>query len=245
MNYDFNSSGPVMSAAQASASDRTTYIAKVYGLFFTGVFFFFASMALPIAGWTAGIPAMEAYVGLALQVGFWPALLLIIGSTFLASWLAMKPVVNLIAFYMLAAVWGFLTIPIVLYAIAVAGGGLEIVFQATALTTFVMGALTAYVFISRKDFSFMGGFLFVGLLTVIGCAIMGWFMAAVMGINTTYFQLGLSIAIVLLFSCYVLYDTSKILHHYSTDMVVPGAMSLMIDFIILFRTLLFLLASRR
>ncbi|RUM47811.1 MAG: hypothetical protein DSY47_06405, partial [Hydrogenothermus sp.] len=38
--------------------------------------------------------------------------------------------------------------------------------QAFILTALITGSLTAYVFITKKDFSFIGGFLFVGLILV-------------------------------------------------------------------------------
>jgi len=235
----------VQPAADAVPEERGLYIAKVYGVFFTGVLAFFAFMAVPLLGAIMEISFFVSYVNAALQIGFWPSLLIILGSTFLASWVADKPGINVIGFYGLALAWGFLTIPLVLYAIAAAGGGLEIVFQAAGLTTLVMGALTAYVFITKKDFSFIGGFLFTGLILGIGAAILFWFMGSVLGMDTQVFSFALSAFFVLLFSGYVLYDTSRILHHYPTTAVIPAAMALMIDFIILFRSILYLLASRR
>ena len=57
-------------------------------------------------------------------------------------------------------------------------------------------------------------------------------------------SLGLSMVGGLVFCGYILYDTSNILHHYATSMVVPAAMAIMVDFVMLFRTILVLLMRR-
>jgi modulator of FtsH protease len=99
--------------------------------------------------------------------------------------------------------------------------------------------------LTRKDFSFLGGFLFVGLMGLIGTALIAWVASAFFKVDVSLLSTAISMVSVLLFSGYVLFDTSNMLHRYSTDMVVPAALALMIDFIILFRDILFLLLRAR
>jgi hypothetical protein len=89
------------------------------------------------------------------------AILVIVGGSFAAQALAYTPGVNYAALFGFTALIGIVFTPIIaLYAPQVVG-------QAAFLTLIVFGSLTAYTFVTRKDFSFMGGFLFVGILTII------------------------------------------------------------------------------
>ncbi|PWV65862.1 Bax inhibitor-1/YccA family protein [Plasticicumulans acidivorans] len=112
--------------------------------------------------------------------------------------------------------------------------GAETVMTAMAATGGIFLALSAYVLTSRKDFSFMGGFLFVGLI-----------VAVLAGLGATLFNipslsLGVSAMIVLLMSGYILYDTSAILHGGETNYIM-ATVSLYLDIFNLFVNLLQLL----
>ena len=63
----------------------------------------------------------------------------------------------------------------------------------------------------------------------------------------TGFSMGLlmSCAILVFFACYILYDTSVILHHLPTTMAMSGAIMLFTDVVLLFKHILLLLASSR
>lgn len=239
MNDQMTTGTPV---AMVAGTERARYILKVYALMTAGLAAYFASVGIPLFAAFAGNEAAASFcnffIGMPPLVNF----LLLLGGSWLAHSVSMTRGINVIAFFGFAALWGFISIGLVGYAVNV--GGLVILAQALGLTVVVMGSLTAYAFISRTDFSFMGGFLFAGLMVVIGGVLLGIVMD-MMGYPTSTLSLGITIASTLLFMGYVLYDTSNIIHRYSTDMVVPAAMALMIDFIILFRNILFLLLNRR
>jgi modulator of FtsH protease len=80
---------------------------------------------------------------------------------------------------------------------------------ATALTGTgtIFLALSGYALTTRKDFSFMGGFLFVGLLVIFGAALANIFLAI------PALSLALSAAIILLMSGFILYDTGRMVHN--------------------------------
>lgn len=228
----------VYPAAQATPSDRVAFIQKVYGLLFLGILFFAASMSLPVAGIVYEIPVLREIGMLAIACPWWLALIVLIGSSFLIHSVSMIRGINIVAFFAMAGMWGFFTVGLIYYALATSGFG--VIFQAAGLTTLVFGGLSAFALISRKDFSFLGGFLMISTLLLLG-TIVGF---AIFGAGEIL-QIGLSLAIVAIFSLYVLYDTSRMLHHYAVDMVVPAALALLVDFIILFRQILFLLISSR
>ena len=84
--------------------------------------------------------------------------------------------------------------------------GPALVTQALGGTAIIFFALSGYALTSRKDFSFMGGFLFVGLIVVLLAGIANIFL----GIPAL--SLALSAGIILIMSGLILFDTSRIIH---------------------------------
>jgi len=82
----------------------------------------------------------------------------------------------------------------------------SLIMQALGGTALIFFALSGYALTSKKDFSFMGGFLMVGLLVVI-----------IAGIANLFFQipavsLALSAAIIMIMSGLILFDTGRIIN---------------------------------
>lgn len=138
----------------------------------------------------------------------------------------------------LSVVTGLLFGPTVNYYAVTAG--IQVVYQALGLTILIFGGLTAYVFITKADFSFLRGALFMGLLALIGIGVLGFFINFSFG-----FSQAITIAGVLLFVGFILYDTSNILHHYHEDQYAVAAVAIYLDFVILFINLLRLLSRSR
>ena len=114
--------------------------------------------------------------------------------------------------------------------------GAELVMTAAGGTGVIFLGLSGYVLTTRKDFSFMGGFLFVGLLVLIVASLANLFFAV------SAVQLALSAMSILLFSGYILYDTSKIIHGGETNYVM-ATVRLFLDVYIIFMNLLHLLGA--
>ncbi|MCW5808344.1 MAG: US12 family protein [Deltaproteobacteria bacterium] len=105
-------------------------------------------------------------------------------------------------------------------SIVAKGGGEPHIIRDAAYTTLgIFGALTASVFISKKDFSWMRS----GLIMLSGAAMMLVILSLVFGFN-----LGLifSIAMVLLAAGYILYQTSQVMAHYDPRQYVAAALAL-------------------
>lgn len=112
--------------------------------------------------------------------------------------------------------------------------GSEIIMQAMGATAFIFFALSAYTLTTKKNFSFMGGFLFVGLI-----------MALIAGIANIFFQipalhLAINAVIVLIMSGFILYDTSNIIHGGETNYL-RATVSLYLNILNLFTSLLSLI----
>jgi len=258
-------SGPIM-LSQATPEVRTAFLAKVYGLLFVGIAAYFLSIGIPMAGWILGIPGLQEFANFFIFMSPLVALVLIIAVSFFASAIQGIPGLNLLGFFSIAAVYGFLSLSLVAIALTIgiepnADGsitmspsnmapGLIMIGQAFLITVFSMGGLTAYVLLAKKDFSFMGGFLWAGFFLLFGIAVAAMLFSffgaqGFLGVSFDIIHTAISAAFVILFLGFVLYDTSKILHHYPTSAVVPAALTLLIDFIILFRNILWLLIARR
>ena len=119
--------------------------------------------------------------------------------------------------------------------------GPSLIMQALGGTAFIFLGLSGYVLTTRKDFSFLGGFLMVGLLVVIACAIIfmvaGFFGVAVAGVH-----LAISAAIMLLMSGFILFDTSRIIHGGETNYI-RATVGLYLNIYNLFTSLLHLLGA--
>ncbi len=91
--------------------------------------------------------------------------------------------------------------------------GPEIIGTAFAGTGIIFLSLSAYVLTSKRDFSFMGGFLFAGMITVVIAMVANIFLAI------PALSLALSAAIILLMSGLILFDTSRIINGGETNYI--------------------------
>jgi modulator of FtsH protease len=107
--------------------------------------------------------------------------------------------------------------PILNYYLATSNGA-SVVMQALGGTAGVFLALSGYVLTTKKDFSFLGGMLFAGLMVVIIGAV-GAMVAGMFGVDVSAFQLAISAAIVLLMSGFILFDTSRIINGGETNYI--------------------------
>ena len=107
------------------------------------------------------------------------------------------------------------------------GGGM-IVIMSAGTTSAVFLLLTAIACFSKKDFSFMENMLSIGLFTLVGFMILQMFFA------TTFLNIMIGWFGVMLFSGYILYDTSQILHRLGPDDAIHASLMLYLDIINIF-----------
>ena len=116
--------------------------------------------------------------------------------------------------------------------------GLAIISQAGIITLSLFAGLTAVVFLTRVDFSFLRTVLVVGGFLALGLIVAGALFS---------FDLGLwfSVAMVALAAGGILYETYNIKNVYSTDQYVAAALQLFSSVMLLFWYVLRILLSRR
>jgi len=108
-----------------------------------------------------------------------------------------------------------------------------LVTQAFMTTAVTFVALTGYTFISRRDFSFLKGFVWTGLVAMIVLGLSNYFF-----FESPMLQMTLSGVGVLLFSAFILYDTSNILRDYPNNEYIAAALTLYLDVFLLFQHIL-------
>jgi modulator of FtsH protease len=140
-----------------------------------------------------------------------------------------------------AALFGFTFIaglaltPILTYAAGFRNGG-QLVALAGGMTAAIFFALAGIATVTKKDFSFMGKFLFVGLILLVVASLANLFF------QVPAVSLTISAIAVLLFSAYILYDVSRIVNGGETNYIM-ATMGLFLNIYNLFTSLLHLLLA--
>lgn len=128
-------------------------------------------------------------------------------------------------------------VPLIYMVIVYMDTGLEILNQAAIVTLALFTGLSAVVFMTKKDFSFLKTGLTVGFFIAIGLIIAGTLFG---------FNLGLwfSVGMCLLAGGSILYQTSNLVNKYSTDDYIPAALGLFASLMLLFWYVLQIFMSR-
>ena len=216
MNTSLTNANP---RAQTSVLGTNALIRNTYALL---------SMTLLFSALTAGI-------SMALNLPH-PGLLITLGGYFGLLFLTTKfrdTAWGLACVFALTGFMGYTLGPILNAYLAMANGG-QLVMTAMGATGGIFLGLSGYALTTRKDFSFMGGFLMVGIL-----------VAFIAGLGAVFFEMpGLSLAVssmfVLLMGGLILYQTSEIIHGGESNYIM-ATVTLYVSIFNLFTSLLHLL----
>jgi len=107
------------------------------------------------------------------------------------------------------------------------------------VTGIIFAGLTAGVFITRVDFSFLRMYLMLGSLAAFAVIIAGLFMGGITG-GVVFPGL-----MIMLASGYILYDTSRVMQHYHTSQYVAASLALFASVALLFWYVLRLVMAMR
>ena len=182
--------------------------------------------------------AIMAAVSVFIAAPGWTYMASFIGSIALI-WLVLPRTANsttgLWVVFAITGLMGFGLGPILSMYLSLANGS-QIVGTAMAGTGVIFLGLSGYALTTKRDFSFMGGFLFAGLLVV--------FMAILANIfiEMPALQLAISAAVILLMSGFILYDTSRMIHGGETNYIL-ATISLYLSIYNIFVHLLSLLGA--
>jgi len=143
---------------------------------------------------------------------------------------------GLVAVFVFAGLMGAALGPTInVYLMAYANGS-AIVAQALGGTALIFLSLSGYALTSGKNFNFLGGFIFTGMMVVIVAMIANIFL------QIPAFSLAISSAVILLMSGFILFDTSRIVNGGERNYIM-ATISLYLSIFNIFVHLLHLLGS--
>jgi len=208
--------------ATLGVSDRVTFLRRTYGL-----------LGISLLVWAGASAALFRF---ATETSFrwskwalsgynWFAVIaLLVISGMVAQWLARSEksrTIQLIGLGVEVGAWTFLLQPIlwILFIKFKPAGAQAILAQGTVATLAIFAGLTATVFITKKDFSFLRGVVTVGMFAALGVIV----ASMVFGFTLGLVFIGLMIA---LMSLKILYDTSLMMNYFPPTHYVSAALML-------------------
>ncbi len=208
----------------AEASERAAFIRRTYAHLAVAVLAFIAVEWMLLQS-----PLAEAMTSWMTGGYSW---LIVLAAFMGVSWLAERwansetsPQMQYLGLGVFVVAEAILFLPL-LY-IASSFSSADVIPMAAMITGFLFTGLSATVFITRKDFSWMRSILTIG-----GFVALGVIAASII----FGFSLGIIFSgiMVVFASAAILYDTSQVLHHYRTDQHVAASLSLFASVALLF-----------
>jgi len=209
------------SVASSDMEIRMGFVRKVYSILFVQI------LATTIV--SGSLSQSTSAIGW-IQQHVWAFYLPLFGSLIFLGLLYWKRHESPMNFVLLGT---FTLMESITLGVAVAFYDNKIVLQALIITIVVFLGLTLFTFQSKYDFSGLAPFLFVGLLALVATGFVGLFTGFSKTVDLIYAAVGC-----LLFSGYIVYDTFLINKKLSPDEYILGAISLYLDFINLFLSIL-------
>ncbi|ODB37067.1 BAX inhibitor protein [Pseudomonas mosselii] len=156
---------------------------------------------------TLAFSGIMAFVAQQMRVGYPNIFVVLIGfyGLFFLTNKLRDSAWGLVSTFALTGFMGFILGPILNRYLGMAGGA-EVVSSAFAMTALVFGGLSAYVLITRKDMSFLSGFITAGFFVLLGAVVASFFF------QISGLQLAISAGFVLFSSVCILFQTSAIIH---------------------------------
>jgi FtsH-binding integral membrane protein len=223
------------SAADAEPDVRAAFIRRTY-LHLAGAILAFVALEFLLMSSPIAEPLVRTMLG-----GRWAWLIVLgafMGVSMLANWWANSQTSVAMQYFGLAlyvAAEAVIFLPLLYLANAYFPGA---IISAGFLTLLLFAALTFTVFITRKDFSFLGPILMISGFVALGVIV----LSLVFGFNLGFIFSGV---MVLFAGAAILYNTSNVLHRYNPNQHVAASLSLFASVALLFWYILQLFMSRR
>jgi len=207
---------------EVATSSSVAFMKKTYQLLA-------ASMIAAAAGAYATLPYAETVMQYRWLIFGFELFMLFIGLGMTRN----KPGLNLAALFVFTFVTGVSLVPMLAYLIGIGNGA--VIGNAFLMTAVLFGALSLFAINSKTDFSSWGKPLFITLIVVIIASLVNAFL-----LHSPLMHIIMSAGILLLFGLFTIYDTQNIANG-AYDSPVDAAVSLYLDFLNMFTSLLSLL----
>ncbi len=168
-----------------------------------------------LLGMTLAFSAVVAGVSMTLKLphpGFLPWIIGFFGLLFLVHKTA-NSAWGLLSVFLMTGFLGYGLGPILNAYLSLSNGG-TLVMSALATTAIAFVGLSGYALVTRKDFSFLSGFLVVGFFVLMGAVLLSW-LFDLSGIHTA-----ISAGFVLFSCAAILWQTSAIIHGGETNYII-------------------------
>tara|TARA_R110002167_G_scaffold110677_12_gene281602 strand:- start:13104 stop:13769 length:666 start_codon:yes stop_codon:yes gene_type:complete len=188
-----------------------------------------------LLGLTLAFSAFMAFVGTnAAPMNIWMYIIGLYGLLFATQALS-RSAWGLVTIFAFAGWIGYGTGPMIGMYMSTSGGS-EIVTTALGGTAFIFFGLSGYALVSRKDFSFLTGFITAGFFVLLGAVIMSIFL------QIPALQLAISVGFMLFSSAIILYQTGQIVNGGERNYIL-ATITLFVSIYNLFMSLIHLLTA--
>lgn len=208
--------------AEVATSASVAFMKKTYQLLA-------ASMIAAAAGAFATLPYAETVMQYRWLIFGFELFMLFVGLGMTRN----KPGLNLVALFVFTFVTGVSLVPMLARLIGMGSGAT--IGTAFLMTSVLFGALSLFAINSKTDFSSWGKPLFITLIVVIIASLINMFI-----LHSPMMHVVMSAGVLLLFGLFTIYDTQNIANG-AYDSPVDAAVSLYLDFLNMFTSLLSLL----
>lgn len=185
---------------------------------------------------TIAFSALTSVIAMSMNIvmPFWLVILGYIGLLYLTNATA-NSAMGLVSVFLFTGFMGLTLGPMLNYYIQGFSNGPELIAASFGSTAVIFFALSGYAMTTRKDFSYLAGFLFIGMTVAIVASIAGLFF------NMPAMELAISAAIVLIMGGYILFETSQLIHGGQNNYIL-ATISLYVTLLNLFMNLLRILS---
>lgn len=230
-SYDLSYDERGYSVAQAAAGERATFLRRTYGHLAGAILAFVIIEAALFKSGVADQIINQLFFG-AGRMGWLLLLGLFIVGGYAAQAMAQSATSRVMQYAGLALYVGLevvIFLPL-LYISEKVFGGHHVAAQAGVVTLAAFAGLTIAVFVSGKDFSFLGPILWavsLGAIALIVVSLLFGFSLA--GIGPWF-----ALAMIVLAAGYIVYDTSNVMHRYHSSQYVAAALALFASVALMF-----------
>jgi len=211
-----------------TGAERATLVRRTYSLVFVSVLVTIVGVMFALSQ-----PPVFDYVA----QHRWLPIIATFALLFLVLGVQRSFPINILAVFLFTFSEGIVLSPII-YAYGQRQPGL--ITQAATLTIGAFFILTAYAFVSRRDFSAWRSFFFTGVFVVIGGMLLNAFV-----FHSSSIDLALASITILVFCGLLVYDTWRLRNQYGPDDYVAATVQIYLDLLNLFMAILRVLGGRR
>lgn len=181
-----------------------------------------------------GCAAAGTFFGLSIELPRMRFMWIVFMAVFIGGPFLIRSIQNMQTAILVTCAWaglvGLMMSPMIGHFLSFAGGP-AILFNALATTAVAFLALSGYAVVSRRNFNFLGGFLFVGFILALVAIIANIFL------QIPALSLTISSVVVLLCSASILYNVSRLVHD-GADNALMIVVELFADIAVMFSHLL-------